>query len=419
MARSSTSATVGAGARRNRARWLVPVAVTGAVLGGPAAAALVPAGATESLPPLTAAELLAKVQTAKVAGFSGTVTASTDLGLPKLPTGMAGSAGALGLLGGDHSVRVWSAGPDQARIALLDTFAETEVVRSGSDMWAYDSTKNTATHFRLPDRAALAAQHAGADGKDDGEDTRSAGGKDESDEGSGTGLESLTPADAAAKVLAAIDPSTSVSVGDVATVAGRSAYELRVAPRSSTSLVDTVVVAVDAESGLPLRVAVTPRGHTTPAVDVRFTQVSLDKPAAARFQFSPPKGATVQERSMGTGADATAKPAAPNEGDTATAASGRPEMVGTGWDSVTVAHGVNLAAVTGAAPQAQGDSAAAGTLPSLAGALTQGAKPVTGAFGTGKLLTTSLLTALITDDGRVYAGAVTPEALLAVAAAHS
>src|SRR5664280_557130 len=225
----SAAASAGGSSRRRWARWLVPVAVTGALVGGPGAAALLPAGAAASLPPLTAAQLLEKIQTAKVDGFSGDVTASTDLGLPKLPAGLAGGASALSLLTGDHSVRVWQSGQDQSRVALLDTFAETEVVLSGSDVWTYDSTKNAVTHVRLPDRAAPNAKSAPADGSPA--------------EGSPFGgAEALTPADAAAKVLAAIDPTTQVTVGEAATVAGRSTYELRVSPRSTSSLVDTVVL---------------------------------------------------------------------------------------------------------------------------------------------------------------------------------
>jgi hypothetical protein len=40
---------------------------------------------------------------------------------------------------------------------------------------------------------------------------------------------------------------------------------------------------------------------------------------------------------------------------------------------------------------------------------------VQGAFGHGRLLRTTLLTVLLTDDGRLYAGAVTPQAIQAAA----
>jgi hypothetical protein len=43
---------------------------------------------------------------------------------------------------------------------------------------------------------------------------------------------------------------------------------------------------------------------------------------------------------------------------------------------------------------------------------------VTGAWGSGHLFTSSLLSALLLDDGRVYAGAVSPAALYAAASGH-
>jgi hypothetical protein len=49
-------------------------------------------------------------------------------------------------------------------------------------------------------------------------------------------------------------------------------------------------------------------------------------------------------------------------------------------------------------------------------ALLQAATPVQGAFGHGRLLCTALFTALLTDDGRLYVGAITPGAVQAAAA---
>jgi hypothetical protein len=50
------------------------------------------------------------------------------------------------------------------------------------------------------------------------------------------------------------------------------------------------------------------------------------------------------------------------------------------------------------------------------GLLLRAAKPVQGSWGSGRLLTTSLLSVLVTSDGRVLAGAVTPDTLYADAA---
>jgi len=45
-------------------------------------------------------------------------------------------------------------------------------------------------------------------------------------------------------------------------------------------------------------------------------------------------------------------------------------------------------------------------------------KPVSGAFGSGKLYSTNVLSLLFTNDGRLFVGAVTPSVLEADAAAQ-
>ena len=65
-----------------------------------------------------------------------------------------------------------------------------------------------------------------------------------------------TPQEAAAKVSAAIDPSTTVSVDSVVDVAGRAAYELVLRPKDNRSLLTEARVAVDGETRSPLRVQV-------------------------------------------------------------------------------------------------------------------------------------------------------------------
>ena len=55
---------------------------------------------------------------------------------------------------------------------------------------------------------------------------------------------------------------------------------------------------------------------------------------------------------------------------------------------------------------------------SMLGAIIQELPTVRGSWGTGRLLSTRLLSVLITNDGRVFAGAVAPSALYAAAASH-
>ena len=75
-------------------------------------------------------------------------------------------------------------------------------------------------------------------------------------------MEKLTPQQAASQALAAIDPTTKVSVDGTASVAGRSAYELVLKPRDTRSLVGDVRIAIDAKTDVPLRVQVLAEGAT-------------------------------------------------------------------------------------------------------------------------------------------------------------
>jgi outer membrane lipoprotein-sorting protein len=140
-------------------RWLVPAAAAVVVIGGGAAAGTIVASADPSLPERSAAQLLVDVQNAKVDGFSGTVVQTADLGLPSLPgvTSGAGSGDLMKLVAGSNTARVWYAGEDKARLALMGTLGETDVIRNGNDVWLWRSANSSATHFKLPaDKAGKA-----------------------------------------------------------------------------------------------------------------------------------------------------------------------------------------------------------------------------------------------------------------------
>ncbi len=114
-------------------RWLVPAAAALAVIGGGVAIGAITAAADQRLAPRSAAELLVDLQTARLDGLSGTVVQRADLGLPALPgVGGRGSADLTSLISGTHTLRVWYAGPDKVRVALLGTLGETDVIRNGT-----------------------------------------------------------------------------------------------------------------------------------------------------------------------------------------------------------------------------------------------------------------------------------------------
>src|SRR3982751_6218552 len=128
---------------RPAVRWLVPVAVAAAAVGGGALLNTLSAIASPTLPPRSAAQLLVDLQTARLDGLSGTVVQTADLGIPALPAIGAGSSDLSSLVSGSHTLRVWYAGPDSARLALLGTLGESDVIRVGRDVWTWSSQSNT------------------------------------------------------------------------------------------------------------------------------------------------------------------------------------------------------------------------------------------------------------------------------------
>ncbi len=388
-------------ATRPLLRWLLPAGIAVAVIGGGAATSAVRASADASLPDRSAQQLLVDLTTARLDGLSGTVVERADLGLPELPgnIGGQGSSSLNSLITGSHTLRVWYSGPDKARIALLGTLGESDVIKSGSDLWTWSSDSNTASHRKLSDEAGTGAapKHAGNPMVDP---TRMP----------------ATPQQAADQALAAIGPTTSVATNGRASVAGRAAYDLIITPKDAGSKVASVHIAIDGTRHVPLRVQVFARGYAKPAAEVAFTQVSFARPDAARFNFNPPPGVKVTE----DGADATARPAQSATPDGAP----EPVMVGTGWTSVLAAN-ISSTGLLGGTTDRPGvrvnpDGAQAGTdrrgaAGNQIGALLAGLPQVSGSWGSGRLLTGRLFSVLLTDDGRVFVGAVNPDRLYAAA----
>ncbi|GAA0262985.1 LolA family protein [Cryptosporangium japonicum] len=344
--------------RRPALRWAFPAAVLVLALTiGGVSRFLTAADASPALPPRTAAQLLVDLQTAVPHPLSGTVVQKSDLGLPNFSgAGSQGSSDFTSMLTGTHTLRVWYGGEDKQRVALVGSLGESDVVRNGNDVWTWSSQKNEATHTRLTDEDLKKVQP------------------------SGSPLPS-TPQDAADQALAAISPSTEVTTDGTAKVAGRAAYELVLKPKDRASRVGQVRLAIDADKKMPLRVRIYARNASKPAFEVGFTQVSFSAPDPAQFTFTPPPGATVTEQPVA----AAEHPAIKD----------RLTVVGAGWTQVGI--------LTGLDSPGSGDTRTKSMLDLL--------PKVNGAWGSGRLLESDLLCAVLTDDGRLVFGAVDPERL--------
>jgi len=379
-------------------RWAVPAVTAVALVGGGTAIGGLRAIAGDGLPARTAAQLLVDVQQASLDGLSGTVVQQSDLGLPDLPiagaSGGTGSSDLTSLVSGTHTMRIWFAGPDKARMALLGTLGESDVIRNGQDVWVWASKDKTATHYVLPTHDAAA---------------KGATSPDQSAMPTPTDLPT-SPQDAAEKALAAITPSTEVTTSGTATVAGRSAYELVLKPKEATSLVAQVRVAIDGTEHVPLRVQVFAKSVADPVFEVAFSAVDFSRPDAAQFAFNPPPGTTVVEGKAIAGPGATdPKVHAPQPGS-----ADMPTVIGKGWGTVLVARVPvpDASTATGGSTSATTDK----TIAQLMKFVTLLPK-VSGSWGSGHLMAGTVFSALLTDDGRIVVGAVTPEGLYAALAA--
>lgn len=376
------------GARRSRrSRVLVPASIAAVAAAGLIAVPVF--AASTSLPSVTAQQLLAKVLSSHVQTFSGTVQTTVDLGIPSqvmsaLPSAVAGASAGTGaaagasagqskaaeqaltsLASGTHVLKVAADGPTRQLLSSSDSGAAFTLAHDGGTAWVYDGQAGTATEL-----TGLGANNAA-----EGSAARNA----------------VDPQQAAAQALKALGPNTSVSVQGQSMVAGQSVYELSVKPKGSGSTIGEVRIAVDGANGMPLQVRVLPSDGSDPILDVGFTSVSFATPAASTFAFTPPRGTKVTQEAVPAHVQ---RPAAPRiHADTNT------KVLGSGWESVYVLS---------PGSQAKGGSGLSGEL----GAVKDFGKPVAG----GTLISTKLVNVLVTPNGTVYAGAVTPAVLEADAA---
>jgi outer membrane lipoprotein-sorting protein len=395
--------------KRTWLRWVPAVAVPAVIAAGVLVGSI-PARAGDPLPGKSAAEVLTLLGQHSTRSFSGTIEQSSELGLPDLPavgptSGPASAGGAASiaeLLTGEHTARIFMDGPAKVRVQVVDRLAERNVIRRDSDVWFYNSKDNSAAHLTLPAKASdlpLPAPDAPV-----------------------PSTHAIpTPEELAKRFLDAADSSTSVTVGPDVQVAGRAAYSLVLAPRTDGTLLEKAVIAIDGETGMPLKVTVSARGQQEPAFEAGFTSLTLAAPEDAMFSFVAPPGATVKELPLPQAPMMPHQQSMPGfQGEPATpgmlppdqvpgselhqrdASAPKPTVTGKGWESVIGFP---------APPDGQGAQLTESLLKDPL--LSQAAVVVPG----GRLLSTSLVNVLLTDDGRIFVGMVPAERLQAAAGA--
>jgi outer membrane lipoprotein-sorting protein len=358
---------------------VVPFALVGVLWGGYTVRDRLEARAEPTLPERTAAEVADLAASPHPQPRMGFLELRTSLGLGDFGTATGESGGSLvGLASGTNDARLWEDG-DRRRIALLEELGETDWYRQGDVTYVWHSRRSRVTKVENPTELSTAT----------GLITSLAGG--------GT-LES--PDGMAARFLGLRGQSTRLVLHEPTHVADRPVYQLGLIPETPNSLVTEVTIGVDAATGLPLRVQVNTRSGTV-AIDSKFTSIKFKRPAASNFNFRPPPEATVT--------DGATVPREPDYSDDWQKERDRERALedvqsvtgvddtllrlattGDGWEEVVALTGLDWWRLDD---------------------LGRTAKTVSGSYGTGQLLETPVFSVLILPNGRIVAGAVTPEGL--------
>lgn len=371
-------------------RWL-PAVIAPAVIG--AVAAFPIQASAVDLPDLSPEEVMVMMQGAEPVEFTGVVLKTTNLGLPalelssmlseeevermreKTPEEFAdfvpeviaseGLAQAMELITGEHRVRVF-VGETGMRAQILDRMSQRDLIVNQNEMWTYDSREQVATYASIDQqklqegRLTLMQQMEKFAGE--------------------VGLDLTNPQAVADYVMSQVGDSSDVSVGLDHYKAGRTAYQLIVKPNSGVSLVDSVVLSVDSETGVPLAATVYSVEQTEPAIEVGFESISFVNQDEALFTFSAPAGAQVLNLNEVEKPEVESLEKPEYEGVEAT-------MVGEDWDSVLIMPATDAEMLS----ELKNNQLLSSLL-----------KPVAG----GLAFETPIMKVLITNDGRIFAGYV-------------
>ena len=306
-------------------------------------------------------------------GLSGTVVQRANLGIPEIP-GMGGedSSELSSLISGTHTLRVRYSGEDKARLAVLGTYGETDVILNGTDLWIWSSRDQAATHRTIdpgsrPDRTdKLPADLP------------------------------KTPQEAAEQVLAALEPTTTVSTDSAVTVADRAAYELVLDPNDDSTLISQVRIAIDGDTKMPLRVQVF-GGDGVTGLRGRLRPGQLHPPGRPGVRVQPAAGDQGHRGRAGHAAERRPPRSARQVQQEAEDAREQVKIVGHRLEHRRGQRGRRTTRAAAARHSCRPSSASC--------------RSVQGDWGSGRLLPGTAFSAVLTDDGRIAVGAVRPEKL--------
>ena len=229
--------------RKAGRRWGLVALGVAVLCALPAIASALPVSA----PPVTAAQLRARILASARLPYSGYAESDATFGLPSL----TGLSDVTSLLDGVTKMEVWQAAPDSWRVDVLSDTGERDTYQTPRSTYIWDSGSELLTRIvgqpgiRLP-RAA-----------------------------------DLLPPALASRLLQEAGTSARMTVLPPRRVAGLTASGLRVVPADPASTIGQIDIWADPANGLPLEVQILSRGARHPTLETQFFQVSPWKPDRA------------------------------------------------------------------------------------------------------------------------------------------
>ena len=157
---------------------------------------------------------------------------------------------------------VWAAG-NEVRVSVHSQLGTAQLAYDGSSVTFYNPKNHAAYRLALPSHkrdTSSSARHAPPSVADIG------------------------------KLLTGIGRDAMLSGAIPGNVAGRPAYTVEVRSRHASGLVGSLALAWDAARGVPLRFAITPRGSSTPALELVVTDIRFGKLPAGATSLTLPAG---------------------------------------------------------------------------------------------------------------------------------
>jgi hypothetical protein len=176
------------------------------------------------------------------------------------------------------SGRLWATNDGHGRIELQSDSGDVQIVWSPTEISVYDASSNSVYKAALP-----------------------------ADTGTSTG-QGMPPTVAdITDFLTKLAQHWDVNGPDPTNIAGQAAYATSLSPKHDGGLLGNVRIAWDAVQGVPLDAAIYAQGNSSPALELKATDISYGPVASSDVDVAPPAGAKVTDLgTLGSGKSAGA-----------------------------------------------------------------------------------------------------------------